>query len=151
MAEYIFSVYDCGTFHYVYVPQFFIHSSVKGHLGDFHVLAIVNSAAVNNGIHVCFSILVSSRYIPRSGIAGSYGGLNPSFFQRISIPTFREDVSIYIPIKSTKMFPFLHILSSVFPVVMYGCENWTIKKAEHQEVMLLYCGVGEDSWEPLGL
>ena len=33
----------------------------------------------------------------------------------------------------------------VFPVVMYGCENWTIKKAEHQELMLLNCGVGEDS------
>ena len=32
-----------------------------------------------------------------------------------------------------------------FPVVMYGCENWTIKKGEHQRMMLLYCGVGEDS------
>ena len=36
-------------FHYVYVPHFFIHSSVDRHLGCFHVLAIVNSAAVNNG------------------------------------------------------------------------------------------------------
>ena len=33
----------------------------------------------------------------------------------------------------------------VFPVVMYGCESWTVKKAEHQELMLLNCGVGEDS------
>ena len=34
----------------------------------------------------------------------------------------------------------------VFPVVMYGCESWTIKKAEHtEELMLLNCGVGEDS------
>ena len=33
----------------------------------------------------------------------------------------------------------------VFPVVMYGCESWTIKKAEHQKVMVLNCGVGEDS------
>ena len=49
---------------------FFIDSSVDGHLGCFHVLAIVNSAAVNNGIHVSFSILVSSGYMPRSGIAG---------------------------------------------------------------------------------
>ena len=54
--------------------NFFIHSSVDGHLGCFHVLAIVNSAAMNNGIHVSFSILISSGYMPRSGIAGSYGG-----------------------------------------------------------------------------
>ena len=39
----------------------------------------------------------------------------------------------------------------VFPVVMYGCESWTIKKAEHKELMLLNCGVGEDSRESHGL
>ena len=41
----------------------------------------------------------------------------------------------------------------VFPIVMYGCEGWTIKKAEHfvEELKLLNCGVGEDSWESLGL
>ena len=33
----------------------------------------------------------------------------------------------------------------VFPVLMYGCESWTIKKADSEEVMLLNCGVGEDS------
>ena len=33
----------------------------------------------------------------------------------------------------------------VFPVVMYGCESWTIKKASAKELMLLNCGVGEDS------
>ena len=61
--------------------NFFIHSSVNGHLGCFYVLAIVNSAAMNNGIHVSLSILVSSGYMPRSGIAGSYGGFIPSFFK----------------------------------------------------------------------
>ena len=54
-------------------------SSVSGHLGCFHILAIVNSAAMNNGIHGSFSALVSSGYVPRSGIAGSYGGFIPSF------------------------------------------------------------------------
>ena len=40
----------------------------------------------------------------------------------------------------------VHLVTAmVFPVVMYGCESWTIKKAEHQELMLLNCGVGEDS------
>ena len=54
--------------------NFFIHSSVDGHLGCFHVLAVINSAAMNNEIHVSFSILVSSGYMPRSGISESYGG-----------------------------------------------------------------------------
>ena len=40
----------------------------------------------------------------------------------------------------------VHIAKAVaFPVVMYGCESWTIKKAEHQRLMLLNCGVEEDS------
>ena len=67
---------------YIY-HNFFIYSSVDGHLGCFHVLAIVNSAAVNNGIHVSFSILVSSGYMPRSGVVGSYGGFIPSFLRNL--------------------------------------------------------------------
>ena len=59
--------------------KFFIQSSVDEHLDCFHVLAMVNSAEMNNGIHVSFSILVSSGYMPRSGIARSYGGFIPSF------------------------------------------------------------------------
>ena len=61
----------------------FIHSSVDGHLGCFHFLAIVNSAAVNSGIHVSFSVLVSLGYMPRSGIAGSYGIFIPSFLRNL--------------------------------------------------------------------
>ena len=37
------------------------------------------------------------------------------------------------------------VKAMVFPVVMYGCESWTLKKAEYQELLLLNCGVGEDS------
>ena len=59
--------------------NFFIHSSVDGHLGCFLVLAIVNSASVNIGVHVSLSALVSSGCMPGSGIAGSYGGFIPSF------------------------------------------------------------------------
>ena len=40
----------------------------------------------------------------------------------------------------------IHLVTAmVFPVVMYGCESWTIKKAEHQRIDAFNCGVGEDS------
>ena len=52
---------------------FFAHSSIGGHLGFFHVLAIVHSAAVSIRVHVSFQIMIFSSYIPRSVIAGAYG------------------------------------------------------------------------------
>ena len=40
----------------------------------------------------------------------------------------------------------VHLVKAmVFPVVMYGCESWTVKKAKHQRIDALNCGVGEDS------
>ena len=46
----------------------------------------------------------------------------------------------------------VHLVKAmVFPIVMYRCESWTVKKAERQELMLLNCGVGEDSRESLVL
>ena len=62
---------------------FFIHSSVDGHLGCFHVLDIVNSIAVNIGVDVSFRIVVFSGYMPSSGIAGSYGGFIPDFLRNL--------------------------------------------------------------------
>ena len=60
--------------------DFFIRSSVNGHLGCFHVLVIVNSAEMSIGEkHMSFSILVFSGYMSRSGIAESYGDFIPSF------------------------------------------------------------------------
>ena len=57
-------------------PIFFTHSSVDRRPGCFRALAIVNSAAMNIGAHVCFWITVFSGYMSRSGaIAGSYGRL----------------------------------------------------------------------------
>ena len=56
---------------------FFIHLSVDGHLGCFHVLAIVNSAAMKLGVHVSFRIVVFLGYMLSCGVAGSYGGFIP--------------------------------------------------------------------------
>ena len=84
---------------------FLIHSPIGGHLGYFHVLAIVNSASVNIWVHVSIWITVLSWYIPRSGIAGSYGILyliswgTSTLFSVVVIPS-------YIPTISEERFPF---------------------------------------------
>ena len=70
----------------------FIHSSVDGHLGHFHVLAIVNSAAVTAGAHVSFGIMVFSGYMPRSGIVGSYGS---SIFRFLKQPPYYSPYWLY--------------------------------------------------------
>ena len=56
-----------------------------------------------------------------------------------SIDSILKSRDITLPTK-------VHLVKVViFPVVVYRCESWTIKKAEHQELMLLNCGAGEDS------
>ena len=65
----------------VYIHTMSIHSSVDGDLGCFHVLAIINCASTNTGIHISFQITVLSRYMPRNGIDRSYGNTVLSFLR----------------------------------------------------------------------
>ena len=69
-----------GDIPFVYMyHNFFIHSSVDRHLSCFHVLAIVNSAVMNIVVHVSFQTMFFFRYMPRGGIAESYGSSSFSF------------------------------------------------------------------------
>ena len=84
--------------------NFFIQLSINGHLGCFHVIAIVNSAAMSNGIHVSFSVLVSSGYMPRTGIGGSYGGFIPNFLKNLHTIFHSGCVSLHS--QQCKSIPF---------------------------------------------
>ena len=84
---------------YIYLSSyhtFLIHSSVDGHSGCFHILAIVNNAAVNIGVHVSFqiSVFVFFRYIPSSRTAGSHGSGIFSFL-RCTVFIFILFIMIY--------------------------------------------------------
>ena len=63
--------------------SFLIHLYANGHLGYCHVLAIVNSATMNIGVHASLSILVSPVCMPSSGISGSYGSSISSFLRNL--------------------------------------------------------------------
>ena len=58
---------------------------------------------------------------------------------KTNLDSILKSIDITLPRK-------VHLVKAiVFPVVMYGCESWTIKKAEHRRLMHLNCGIGEDS------
>ena len=82
---YIYIYIYIYIYYYMYIHHiFFIHLSVDGQLGCFHILTIVNNAATKIGIQISVQVLAFNyfRYnIPRSGIAGSYGNSIFNFFE----------------------------------------------------------------------
>jgi len=85
--------------------------SINGSLGCFYVLAIVNSAAVNEGVHISFWIIFPG-YMPSCGIDELYGSFVFSFWET-SILFFIVVTQIYIPSNSVWRFPFLHIFNTL--------------------------------------
>ena len=143
--------------------NFFIHSSVDGHQGCFHLLAVVNSAAMNNGIHVSVSILVYSGYMPRSGTARSYGGFIPSFLRNlhtvfhsghINLHSHKQWKSILFPrhpFQDLLLVDFLMkaILTDVrwYLIVVLICISLIMSNVEHLFMFSLpsVCLLGETS------